>query len=418
MTHSSSLSLWVYGVFIFIGSNSLCVTHWKLDKDSKKVVPIETKDTPKHLAAGGYFQDDNEEIISTLKQRYKRVEADNIIESTDTHKKINEKCSVFPCDSEEDINTDINEIRTNKIDFEIRTLSRSDSIEDSVTETVLEQPDYEKKIPKTPWKSPVKGNEPFQEVGLNCGRPPKETRYDHLEGVKKRREHPPYPEPDVIMIFKKENSLESNEETLRKVERNLKEEMKRKPLTSNILNQVGNYWRIRGNTYLAIECFRKALSRKTDNADVLLNLARVLYNLNYQNDAAYLAKISLQVQSPEQNSWLQHFTLGEVLESMGKLQEARIHYDHAHRLNPSFELSDLALKRITATEERTSNPYTLIFIIILALSVLCIVYTLNSIPPDEEFLLAQAQLDLITQNHKVANGKNRKVNSVYKKTGK
>lgn len=75
---------------------------------------------------------------------------------------------------------------------------------------------------------------------------------------------------------------------------------------------MGNYWRIRGNTYLAIECFRKALSRKTDNADVLLNLARVLYNLNYQQDAAYLARISLQVQSPEQNSWLQHFTLGEV----------------------------------------------------------------------------------------------------------
>ena len=48
-----------------------------------------------------------------------------------------------------------------------------------------------------------------------------------MEGVKKRREHPPYPEPDVIMIFKKENSPDSNEETMRKVERNLKEEMKR-----------------------------------------------------------------------------------------------------------------------------------------------------------------------------------------------
>ena len=98
---------------------------------------------------------------------------------------------------------------------------------------------------------------------------------------------------------------------------------------------------------------------------------------------------------------------------MGKLQEARIHYDHAHRLNPSFKLSDLALKRITATEERTSNPYTLLFIIILALSVLWIVYTLNSITPDEEFLL-----DLYDQNQKGLNSRSRKVNNVYKKTGK
>ena len=103
---------------------------------------------------------------------------------------------------------------------------------------------------------------------------------------------------------------------------------------------------------------------------------------------------------------------------MGKLQEARIHYDHAHRLNPSFKLSDLALKRITATEERTSNPYTLLFIIILALSVLWIVYTLNNISPDEEFLLAQAQLDLYDQNPKGLNSRSKKVNNVYKKTGK
>ena len=26
-----------------------------------------------------------------------------------------------------------------------------------------------------------------------------------------------------------------------------------------VLNQIGNYWRIKGNTQLAIECFRKAL---------------------------------------------------------------------------------------------------------------------------------------------------------------
>ena len=172
MTYSSSLSLWVYGALIFIGSNSLCVTHWKLDKDNNKVVPIETKLTPKHLAAGGSFlddkqasRDDNEEIISTLKQRYGRVvDGDNVLVPTNTPvmPNTNDKCSVFPCDKIDDIDKEI-DIKENKIDYEIsdRTLSRSDSVEESDTEVILEQPDYEKKVQKQPWKSPAtaKGNE-------------------------------------------------------------------------------------------------------------------------------------------------------------------------------------------------------------------------------------------------------------------
>ncbi|WP_411023813.1 tetratricopeptide repeat protein, partial [Salmonella sp. s51228] len=81
------------------------------------------------------------------------------------------------------------------------------------------------------------------------------------------------------MIFKSANSKLSEEETLKQVEQTLRNNIKRKPIQTKLLNQIGNYWRIRGNTYLAIECFRKALSLKPDNPDVLLNLARVLYNL-------------------------------------------------------------------------------------------------------------------------------------------
>ena len=152
MTRSSSLGLWVYGALIFIGSNSLCVTHWKLDKDNNKVVPIETKHTPKHLAAGGSLvddtRDDNTDIISTLKQRYGRDSA-----SVDTSHipNVDKKCNVFPCDKLDEMEEEEEIRRDEKEDHQgsDRTLSRSDNYEYSDTENILEQPE-EKKVPKRP----------------------------------------------------------------------------------------------------------------------------------------------------------------------------------------------------------------------------------------------------------------------------
>ena len=159
MTLRNSLSLWVYGVLIFIGSNSLCVTHWKLDRDNSKVVPIETQHTPKHLAAGTFLDDkqtgrsdesENEVIISTLKQRYKRSTAETV-ESIEIDKtpapNINKKCNVFPCNKQED-NTGNNIKIEHSLNYESRdkTLSKSDFTDDSETEDIQEQPDYVKKL--------------------------------------------------------------------------------------------------------------------------------------------------------------------------------------------------------------------------------------------------------------------------------
>ena len=154
MTRSSSLGLWVYGALIFIGSNSLCVTHWKLDKDNNKVVPIETK----HLAAGGSLvddtRDDNTDIISTLKQRYGR---DSTSVDTSQIPNVDKKCNVFPCDKLDDMPEEIRDVKEEHEGSD-RTLSRSDSFEYSDTENVLEQPD-EKKVPKRPSRPQPKGFE-------------------------------------------------------------------------------------------------------------------------------------------------------------------------------------------------------------------------------------------------------------------
>lgn len=41
---------------------------------------------------------------------------------------------------------------------------------------------------------------------LTCGEPVEFTVYDFLEGIARRSEHKPYPEPEVAMIFKKSDT--------------------------------------------------------------------------------------------------------------------------------------------------------------------------------------------------------------------
>lgn len=57
-----------------------------------------------------------------------------------------------------------------------------------------------------------------------------------------------------------------------------------------LYSRLGNYWRIKGDTKEAIECFRRSLTKSPTNPDVLLNLARTLFHINYLDDAIYLTK--------------------------------------------------------------------------------------------------------------------------------
>jgi tetratricopeptide (TPR) repeat protein len=88
---------------------------------------------------------------------------------------------------------------------------------------------------------------------------------------------------------------------------------------------AGNLLRLKGETRLAIECFRRALAVTPHSAEILLNLARVLFRLQYLDDAIFLTRRSLEVQPPELNAWQQHFQLGEILKAYCHHQEAALH---------------------------------------------------------------------------------------------
>ena len=141
-----------------------------------------------------------------------------------------------------------------------------------------------------------------------------------------------------------------------------------------LFNQVGNFLRIKGNTYHSIECFRKALAIAPNNADVLLNLARLLHNLKYLEDAVYLTRKSLEMQPSDQNCWLQHFTLGEILRSTGDVEQATTHFRNALDLNPSFHPAELHLRELGYSQSAGTHLYTIFLIGVLVSSILPFIY--------------------------------------------
>ncbi|KAK3599116.1 hypothetical protein CHS0354_016375 [Potamilus streckersoni] len=217
---------------------------------------------------------------------------------------------------------------------------------------------------------------------LTCGKPVNYTQYDHLRGVANRNEHGQIPEPEVAMIFKKKNGKNS-EVDMNELEDRLKRHKKQKPKSAQTFNQIGNFWRIKGNTRLSIECFRKALSISPNHPDVLLNLARVLFNLQYLDDAIFLTRRSLVMQTPQDNSWLQHFTLGEILKAYGHYQEASLHLRHALELNPEFQPALAHLRDMEGAPNPSITQYTLFIILFLIMGVVFGVITSMEASYDE-----------------------------------
>ncbi|KAK6176010.1 hypothetical protein SNE40_014378 [Patella caerulea] len=76
------------------------------------------------------------------------------------------------------------------------------------------------------------------------------------------------------------------------------------------------------------------------------------------------------MQTADQNSWLQHFTLGEILKAYGHFQEASLHFRQALELNPGFQPAQANLREMEGTPNPSVTQYTLFIILFLVLGVL------------------------------------------------
>lgn len=126
---------------------------------------------------------------------------------------------------------------------------------------------------------------------LDCGKV-NYTVFDDLMGVAHRTKLKNVPEPDVLFTFstkQKAGKLKKNFDVYN-LEAKLRKEKKERPRSVQLYNKIGNFWRIKGNALLSIECFRKALSISPTNSEVILNLARVLFHQGYLEDAIFLTR--------------------------------------------------------------------------------------------------------------------------------
>ncbi|XP_059470213.1 tetratricopeptide repeat protein 17-like [Neocloeon triangulifer] len=210
---------------------------------------------------------------------------------------------------------------------------------------------------------------------LDCGKPVNYTYYDHLVGIANRHTHPNVPEPQTSLIFyqKSGKGTKRNDFDIAAVEKRLLKAKREKPKSVQLYNQIGNFWRVKGDTQKSIECFRRALAVSPNNAEVLLNLARVLFNLQYLDDAISLTRRSLEVQPPDKSPWQQYFTLGEILKAYGHYQEAAVHLRNALELKPEFEPALAALRDIENVPAHAIHVYTVLIIVCLVLGVLLII---------------------------------------------
>ena len=207
---------------------------------------------------------------------------------------------------------------------------------------------------------------------LDCGKAVNFTYYDHLVGIQNRNTHPVMPEPEVALTFKTKKTTKkgSGEVNIDAIERKLKKSKRERPKSVELYNQIGNFWRIKGDTQKSIECFRRALAVSPNNADILLNLARVLFNLQYLDDAIFLTRRSLEVQPPDQNAWLQHFQLGEILKAYCHYQEAALHLRHVLELKPNYAPALAALQDMESIPDSSVHIYTILIIVLLVVGVL------------------------------------------------
>lgn len=200
---------------------------------------------------------------------------------------------------------------------------------------------------------------------LDCGKPVNFTYVDDLIGISERFNHPITPEPDVAAVFMKKKNVDAKailNFDVDALERRLKKAKREKPKSVQLYNQIGNYWRIKGDARQSIECFRRALAVSPADAEVLLNLARVLFSLQYLDDAIHLTRRSLEVQPPDRNAWQQYLTLGQIFKAYGHFQESIRHLRHAQELYPHHEPIKEALRDVENIPSATLHLYTIVII--------------------------------------------------------
>uniref|UniRef100_A0A1A9UHX7 Uncharacterized protein n=1 Tax=Glossina austeni TaxID=7395 RepID=A0A1A9UHX7_GLOAU len=223
-------------------------------------------------------------------------------------------------------------------------------------------------------KTPLKIKE-----SLDCGQPLNYTQYDYITNIGDHYRHKEMklmPEPEVAYFFLRNHDKHAYKNfNLAALEAHLKQAKRDNPHSAKVYHHIGNYWRIVGHAIEAVKCFRRALDISPTESEVMFNLGKVLYNLQYLDDAIYMTRRSIEFQSPAHTVWPQYYMLGEILRTYGDIQGSLHYYRLALELNPTHELIVKALRDIDNKPTAGVHTYTVVIIITLVIAVLSVIVT-------------------------------------------
>ncbi|CAF0789170.1 unnamed protein product [Didymodactylos carnosus] len=182
---------------------------------------------------------------------------------------------------------------------------------------------------------------------LNCLPYTNSTVYDHLTGIQQRFIYPIYLEPNVAVVFHIKSQAQ-----LKSVAKKLLFLKNKYPVPIEVYSLIGNYFRILGNVYQSIECFRCGLAIDPYASLILINLARIMYNLNHTNDTIYLIQQSIDNRLDHTATWLEHYVLGQAYEKLKQYSHACKHFQFTLSLKKHFQSALNYINRLNCTNNR------------------------------------------------------------------
>lgn len=211
------------------------------------------------------------------------------------------------------------------------------------------------------------GSKPQQR--LTCPSPSNNTTpFDHLAAIVQRNE---LPQVATLPFSRQEASSRASAE-----ESVLAKHYSRHGPDLIFFNGVGQLHRLLGNTTHAIDCFRAALLLNPSDKTAMLNLADLIFKLEYWSDAEDILREVLLLpgaQDDQQN----HYALGRAYMAQGKITDANQAFRRSLALNPNFMPARIALDTNRALARSMHAPdFTSQTLTVIAT---CIVATLTGL---------------------------------------
>ena len=161
---------------------------------------------------------------------------------------------------------------------------------------------------------------------------------DHLPGIMYRHSYPELiPEQGLkLALFQavepkhKELSMDLSEAGTK-----LFDAMKKFGPEWSLLALSALYWRVAGNPYHGMECYRRLAHFAPINAKSIafIGMANILHRNNFIDDALITAKLAIDYDKEEP---IAHYTLAKILSSQGNLAASSLHLRYALRLQNPF----------------------------------------------------------------------------------